>query len=134
MSASGRPSSGSTCGRFAFTSPVVHVNSRVSGFLFGARAIGGSRGELPGQLRLAPLWRLGARLWKTTRGMRRGRPRDQGLEMLTAGTGLRSGDALRSRRVAEGPRGATSSASYALSRPRVAHCVCLGRGLRTAAR
>ena len=39
----------------------------------GARAIGGSRCEPPGQLTLAPLCRLGGRLWKTTRGMCRGR-------------------------------------------------------------
>jgi hypothetical protein len=61
--------------------------------LFGARAIGGSRSELPGQLRLALLWRLGARLWETTRGMCRSRPGHQGGEMGTARTRLRSGAA-----------------------------------------
>ena len=57
----------------------------------GARAIGGSRCEPPGQLRLAPLCRLGARLWKTTRGMCPGRSRVEGVEVadtLTRSTAL----------------------------------------------
>jgi len=73
----------------------------------------GSRGEQPGKLRLASLCPARRSAVENDARKVQGPSGDQGGEMGTAKTGLRSGDALRRPRVAEGPRGATSSASHA---------------------
>jgi len=78
----------------------------------GLHPWGNSR-RAAGQLRLALLWQLGARLWKTTRGVCRGRTRDQGVQMWTARTSPRLGDARDGVCAWRRPGGATSSASYA---------------------
>jgi hypothetical protein len=85
--------------------------------LFGARAIGGSRGELPGQLRLAPLCPARRSAVENDERNVRGGWRSGESRWWTARTSLRSRDALRSRH-GEDRRGATSSATHTTPRSR----------------
>jgi hypothetical protein len=106
-------------GTFAPSVPSRCSFSRI--FLFGARAIGRSRGELPRQLRLAPLCPAGRSAVENDARNVQSPPEEHGVEMWTARTSLRSVDeSLQSARD-EDQRGATSSASHALSSPRAAY-------------